>query len=213
MSATRPIVIVGAGGHGRELLGLLDAVNALQDTWEVLGFVDDGPVDTGRVARLGHRVIGDTDWLDVRPVDVALGVGSSAVRRALAERLASTGHRFPVLVHPEASVGEDVELGEGVVVYQRSVITTNVRIGAHTHLNVACVVQHDTHVGSFVQFSPGVLVNGDCTLGDDVFMGSAAVITRGCAVGTGTRVGAGAVVLTDIPAGVTAVGAPARPVP
>lgn len=204
--------MVGGGGHGRELLGVVAAINAVEPTWSVAGVVDDDPgPNAARLERLGIRVLGPIAWLEEHPGAYALGIGTSSVRRALVARLDAAGCTATTLVHPGASIGADTRLSHGVVVYERSVVTTNVAIGVHTHLNVACAVQHDTEVGDFVQFSPGVLVNGDCVVGDDVFLGSAATVTRGCTVGAGARVGAGAVVLHDVPAGSTVVGTPARP--
>ncbi|MFZ4518749.1 MAG: acetyltransferase [Microthrixaceae bacterium] len=210
---TTDLVIVGAGGHGRELYDTVLAVNAASDTFRVLGFVDDAPSHPDRLERLGVPLLGDTDWLLAHPCAFALGIGTSEVRARLASRLEGAGLEPVRVVHPSAHVGPDVELGDGVVVYDRSTITTNVRIGRHTHLNVGCAVQHDTVVGDLVQFSPGVLVNGDCVLGDRVFLGTGAIVTRGNRVGEGARVGAGAVVLHDVSAGTTVVGTPARPTP
>ncbi len=205
-------MVVGGGGHGRELLDVIGAINTVAPTWSVLGVVDDDPgPNRARLEHLGVRVLGPISWLEEHPGAYALAIGTSSVRRALADRLDAAGCDATTLVHPGASVGSVSQLGDGVVIYERSVITTNVTIGRHTHLNVACAVQHDSVVGDFVQLSPGVLVNGDCVVGDDVFLGSAATVTRGCTVGAGARVGAGAVVLDDVPAGSTAVGAPARP--
>ncbi len=204
------LVIVGAGGHGRELFDTIAAINAVAPTWRVLGFVDDGPEHPDRIERLGSSLLGDLDWLEGTLHAFALGIGTSSVRRDLALRLTPSGSPPRRFVHPGAHVGSDVRLGDGVVVFDRCTITTNVEIGAHTHLNVGCAVQHDSVVGDFVQMSPGVLVNGDCTIGSDVFLGSGAIVTRGCTVGAGARVGAGAVVLDDVAPGSTVVGAPAR---
>jgi sugar O-acyltransferase (sialic acid O-acetyltransferase NeuD family) len=207
----RDLVVVGGGGHGRELLDAVAALNQQTAEWKVLGVVDDDPgKNVARLERLGVPLLGPVTWLEEHPGAYALGIGTSGTRRALATRLDASGCEAVTVVHPEASVGAASTVGTGSVVYQRSVITTNVTIGAHTHLNVACAVQHDTTVGDFVQFSPGVLVNGDCVIGDDVFLGTGAIITRGCTVGDGARIGAGAVVLADVAAGVTAVGIPAR---
>lgn len=206
-----PLVIVGCGGHGREMFATVTALNEVQPTWNVLGFVDDDPADLDRVERLGASLLGPVEWLQEHPCTYALGIGTSATRRIISAQLDAAGCSAATVVHPGASVGPDVRLDPGVVVYDRTTITTDVHVGRHSHLNVACAVQHDSSVGEFVQMSPGVLVNGDCRIGDDVFLGSGAIVTRGCAVGEAARIGAGAVVLADIGAGLTAVGAPAAP--
>jgi len=207
----RDLVIVGAGGHGRELFSTLSAINAESPTWNVLGFVDDGPLDVDhrhldRVHRLGSSVLGPVDWLAGRDVSVAIGVGTPEVRRGIVDRLGRPDDAYPAIVHPSVTIGPEVRIGPGVLLYERCVLTTNVTIAAHSHLNVGCAVQHDSTVGSFVQFSPGVFVNGDCAIGDDVFLGTGAIVTRGCALGLASRIGAGAVVMADVPASVTAVG-------
>jgi serine O-acetyltransferase len=47
-------------------------------------------------------------------------------------------------------------------------------------------------------------------LGDDVDLGAYAQVLGGVRLGNGCRIGAMSVVLDDVPAGATAVGAPAR---
>lgn len=210
--AVRDVVIVGAGGHGREVFATIDAINSVEPIWHVVGFVDDDPTHPERVQRLGSRLLGGLGWLDEHPSTHALGLGTPDARAAVARRFAEAGMEPATLVHPGATVGPDVRLGDGVVIFDRCTVTTNVRIGDHTHLNVGCAVQHDSTVGRFVQFSPGVLVNGDCTVGDGAFLGTGAIVTRGCTVGERARVGAGAVVLADVDGGTTAVGTPARPI-
>lgn len=206
------LVIVGCGGHGRELYDVVRAINLGGLRWRVRGFVDDAPHHPERLERLGAELLGPVEVLTRYGTTYALGIGTGTTRRIIVDRLDDSDATAATVVHPGASIGSDVVFDTGVVVFDRCVITTNVRIGAHTHLNVGCVVQHDSRIGSFVQFSPGVYVNGDCTVADDVFLGTGAVVTRGCTVGEGARVGAGAVVLDDVEPGTTVVGAPARPV-
>ena len=205
----RDVVVVGAGGHGREIYATLMARIADGEPMRVAGFVDDDPRHLERVDRLGQRLLGRIDWLIGHPGEYALGIGTSATRRAIVERLDAAGCEALAVVHPGAHLGPDVRLGAGAVVFDRSTVTTNVEIGSHSHINVGCAVQHDSRLGDFVQMSPGVFVNGDCTIGDDVFLGTGAIVTRGCSVHSGARVGAGAVVMADVPAGVTVVGVPA----
>lgn len=206
-----PVVIVGAGGHGRELASVMAAVNRVRLTWTIVGFVDDGPASTDALDRLGLSLLGPLSWLEAHPHAFIMGIGTSAIRRSLVDRLERSGCEPKTLVAATASVGSDVRLGPGAVVHEHTTITTNVSIGAHTHLNVGCAVQHDTVVGAFVQMSPASFVNGDCVIEDDVFLGSGAIVTRGVRVGRGARIGAGATVLHDVPPGSLVVGTPGRP--
>lgn len=203
-----PIVIVGAGGHGRELLWIARAAGLGQD---IAGFVDDGPTTAEANSRLnatGVPLLGSTAEID-EPHRYLLAIGSSDARRRVVERLDRLGWTPVTLTHPDAIIGDPVDLGEGTVCFPRSVITTNVSVGRHTHLNVGVVVQHDSKVGSFVTMSPGVYVNGDVTVGDDVFVGTGAILTRGITVGSGARIGAGAVVLHDVEPDALVAGIPA----
>ena len=89
------LVIVGAGGHGRELFATVEAINQVSPTWNVLGFVDDAPTHPERVERLGSVVLGGLDWLVGQEVSVAVGIGTSSVRRAVIERLSLSPDRTP----------------------------------------------------------------------------------------------------------------------
>jgi len=61
--ALQDLVIVGAGGHGREVFDTLLAVNADRPTFRVLGVVDDAPQHPDRLERIGLELLGTTDWL------------------------------------------------------------------------------------------------------------------------------------------------------
>jgi len=205
-----PLVIVGAGGHGRETLDIVEAINTAEPTFEVLGFVDDGDVDGDVLRRRGIELLGPVEALRTIEAAHVIAVGNSRTRARLDEQIAPWPSEPATLIHPLASVASDNRLGTGVVLAASARVTTNVTLGRHTHLNVNAVVSHDTIVGDHVTLSPGALVNGNVTLGNRVFLGTGAVVTPSCRVGDEAVIGAGAVVVADIPAGVTAVGVPAR---
>jgi len=213
----QPLVIIGAGGHGREVLDVVEAVNHLSSRFDVIGIVADH-ADDALLARRGSRCLGTLDQLvggDLAevPTDavVVLAVGDPASRLGLAERCAAAGFGVaPALVHPGATVGADVRLGDGAVLAAGAHVTTNVTIGRHVQVNVAAVVSHDSVIGDHATLSPGVLVNGSVTVGEGAFLGTGVIVTPGRVVGPWAVVGAGAVVVHDLPAGVTATGVPAR---
>lgn len=209
-SDPRPLVIVGAGGHGREMLDIVDARGRRR---EFAGFVDDADLTVVALERLAARsaeVAGGVEWLVRAGLDYVVGIGSSAARRDIVRRLAGAAGRPVTLVHPTASVGSVPRLGEGVVIGAHATITTNVVLGHHTHVNVGCAVQHDSQLGDFVTVSPGVFINGDVVIGSDVFLGTGAIVTRGTTIGDGATIGAGAVVLGDVAPGDLVLGVPGR---
>lgn len=206
-----PLVILGRGGHGRELLELILALNAEARRYELLGFVDDAATGAHEEVH-GYPVLGTRAWLAARspaPL-VALGVGVSAARARVVAGLASLGVRFPTLVHPRASVGRHVRMDEGVIVCDAAAVTTDVTLGAHAHVNVAASVSHDCVLGRFVSLAPGVRLAGNVRLGDGCDVGVAASAIPGVEVGEWSIIGGGAVLTASLPANVTAVGVPAR---
>jgi sugar O-acyltransferase (sialic acid O-acetyltransferase NeuD family) len=210
-----PLVIVGAGGHGRETLDVVEALQADGVDWQVLGFLDDADLEGERLARLERRgttVIGPVDRIGELAARFVVAVGDAAVREKLARLAKQAGAvPAPALVHPTVVVGGDVEIGEGTVVAAGSHITTNVRVGRHVQVNVGSIVSHDTLIADYATLSPGVRINGDVDVGRSAFLGTGAVVVRGHTVGAGAIVGAGAVVVRDVEPGITVAGVPARP--
>jgi len=211
----QPLVLVGAGGHGRETLDVVEAINAVRPTFAFLGFVADH-VDDDLLRRRDAPWLGPSDDLTsilrANHAGYHLAIGSSATRAALDADLDAAGladHALS-LVHPLASCASELRLAPGLFMAAGARLTTNITVGRHTHLNVNTAVSHDCVIGNFVTLSPGVLVNGNVTIGDEVFLGTGAIVVPGHRIGRGAVIGAGAVVTGDVPAEVTAVGVPAR---
>lgn len=219
------IVVIGAGGFGREVHDVIVAINrhaaerGEPEPWRFEGFVDDATPDPALLERRGAEWIGSVDALARRVAALAslgqslwyvIGIGSAQARRSVEERAEIAGARAAVLVHPSAAVGLDVELGPGAVLCAQSCVTTNVRTGRHFHLNLCASVGHDVRIGDFVTINPAASVAGAVTLHDDVMLGSNSAVIQGLVIDSGTSVGAGAVVVRDLPANVTAVGVPAK---
>jgi sugar O-acyltransferase (sialic acid O-acetyltransferase NeuD family) len=205
----RPLVIVGAGGHAREALDILEAIPG-HDGYRVVGFVSDPREDEDLLERRGHRILGPVEQHAERAAHVVLAVGSGADRRSLAVRL--TGQAVS-LVHPAATVDPAVRsaAGPGLVVAAGAHLAGGVTVGEHVHVNTNAVVGRGAVLGSYVTVSPGAVVEPDARLGPGCLVGAGARVAAGVRLGDGCVVGAGASVEEDAEAATRLVGVPARP--
>ena len=104
-------------------------------------------------------------------------------------------------------------IGSGGILCRNSVVTVDVTLGAHVHLNLAATVGHDARIEAFCTLSCQVDICGSVTLGEGVFLGSHASVMPKAKVGEWARVGAGSVVLRTVRAETTVFGVPAKRVP
>jgi sugar O-acyltransferase (sialic acid O-acetyltransferase NeuD family) len=214
---TREIVIIGCGGHGREVFGIIQAINAASPSgpvWRVAGFVDDKPsaVNRERVDRLGVAYLGPIEWLgEVGPgTHIVIGIGDPATRRAIDDRIQEYGLPVASVIHPLATVGAGTVAGDGLVAFAGSRVTTNVTLGRHVHLNQNCTIGHDCVLEDHVSVNPLAAVSGVCHVGAGVLVGTNAAILQQIRVGAGATVGAGACVTRDVPPGAVVKGVPAQ---
>jgi sugar O-acyltransferase (sialic acid O-acetyltransferase NeuD family) len=206
------VVIIGAGGHGREALDVVDALNRQRRRYEPLGFVVEEGFGAAGAMVNELPILGGFDWLGAHAAEVVTvcAVGAPEVRLRLAEKARAAGARFCTLVHPSVSRTRHVTLGEGVVIAAGAALTNRIQIGHHVHVNLHCSISHDCVIGDYAYLAPGARATGRVTLGEGCYVGAGAIIADGRKVGAWSTVGAGAVVIDDVPVNATVVGVPAR---
>ena len=210
----KDIIIFGASGFGREVVWLVERINAVSPTWNILGFMDDDETIQGTIIN-GYKVIGKTS--DVRNYPNAYfvcAVGSSAIRERIITNLKKTNPeiKFGTVIDPSVEISDLVTIGEGTIICAHTIITVNISIGNHVIINLDCTIGHDAVLQDFVTLYPSVNVSGITYIGRCSELGTGMQIVQGKKIGDYSIVGAGSVVVKNIPAKCTAVGTPAKPI-
>lgn len=207
------IVIYGSGGFAREVVHLIEDINEQEETWEVLGYIDDNAENHGEVIN-DLPVLGGFDWIKEQDsIAVAMGIGSPNAKKAIVKTLNELSNvTYPNLIHPSVKFSRFNTIGKGNVICEGNILTTNIDIKDFVTINLNCTIGHDTLIGSYTTILPNASVSGNVVFEERVDFGTNATIIQGIKVGEGTIVGAGAVVVKDLPANCTAVGMPAKPI-
>ena len=214
---TGPIYAVyGASGCGRGVMPLArSCFNRERIPGSRLVFIDDNrstPVVNGM------SVLSYAEFIATEATAryAVIAVANSSIRAQLATRCRLDSVLPWTVSADNAVIMDEVELGEGAILSPFVTITSNIRIGCHFHANLYSYVEHDCLIGDFVTFGPSVKCNGNVVIEDHAYIGAGAVIRQGrpgkpLVIGRGAIVGMGAVVTRSVPAGITVVGNPARP--
>ena len=209
------IIIVGAGGFGREVAWIIERINQIKNSWNLLGFLDDAPSVREETLN-GYRLLGGTK--DARRYPEAFyvcAIAAAETRKKVVELLKEAVPRchFATIIDPSVIKSDRIRIGEGSVICASTVMTVNISLGEHVIINLDCTVGHDAVLEDYVTLSPSVNISGGTHIGCCCELGTGAFILQYKKIGACTKIGAGAVIVDDIPDHCVAVGVPARPLP
>lgn len=213
---TTPLIIVGAGGFGREALDVVEAMNATKagPVYEILGVLDAAPsaANLARLSARGVTYLGtDSEWRETGvQADYLIGIGNPQTRQRMAEAFSRAGFDAATAIHPAATIGSRVSIGEGSVVCGGVQLSTNVSLGRHVHVNPNATVGHDAVLQDFVSINPAATISGEVAVGARSLIGAGAVILQGLTIGADALIGASACVVRNVEQHALLKGVPAR---
>lgn len=204
------VVILGNGGQARVVV---DAIESQQSV-RILGLVDAGNAPPhARYATLGRDEDLPSLLASLGPFDLMIAIGNNAVRQRVVNKIAQIASlNYLTIIHPQAHVGGDVQVGAGTFVAIGATLCVGARLGQHVLINTNASVDHDCVVDDYACIAPNAALGGGVHIGAGVMVGMGAVVLPGLAIGVGAIVGAGSVVTRDVPNNAIVMGVPAKPV-
>ena len=207
------LIIIGAGGLGREVLAWASDVAEPGVDWTVGGFLDQNE-SALEAYNVDLPILGSPESYQPVKNDVFIcAIGTPTIRLSVSRSLQERGAQFIDLIHPSAVLGDRVCFGRGLIACPHVCVTSDVRLGEQVLLNVSATIGHDVILGDGCTLSGHCDVAGHVQLGTAVFLGSHACVHPGVKVGDHATIGAGSAVMRKVPAGATMVGVPAKKLP
>ncbi|SHH77259.1 acetyltransferase [Desulfofustis glycolicus] len=206
------LLIIGAGGFGREVLNYALDIPLQDRDWKVGGFLDS---NLGVLSGYDCAKSVLADPMHYQPKDddcFICAIGNPDRKIQICDSLVNKGGNFITLIHPSAVIGRRCSIGQGCIICPGAIITTDVKIGDFVSVNVHASIGHDTIVGKGCTLSGHVDITGFAVVEEGVFLGSHAVVLPKAKVGAYAIIGAGSVVLKRVKSGATVMGVPAKQV-
>ena len=201
------LIIIGAGGFGRELHTMLwDGFSKVDFRFK--GFLTD---ETNELVKAIGPVVGCPDDYEPQTSDrFLLAIGYMEARERVTRMLADRGGKFESYIHPTAFIASNASIGEGAVVYPYAVVSNAARIADQVHLNYFASVGHDVDVGRCCLLAPYATLNGFSVIEDHVYMSTHSTVVVAKRVGARTKISANSTVQHDVPPDSFVFGVPGR---
>lgn len=207
------IAIYGAGGFGREIACLIEKINAVEPTWNLIGFFDDGIPKGTMVSRYG-KVLGGMDELNKYQdkLSLAIAIGNPQSIKAIVLKINNSNIEFPNIIAPTTYFADksSFRIGIGNIIQKHCSFSCDVTIGDFNVMDGADVFGHDDVVGSYNVFMPAMRISGEVRIGNSNFFGVGSIILQKINVGDSVRLGAGSVLMTKPRSGYLYMGNPAK---
>jgi acetyltransferase EpsM len=206
------LVLYGAGALAREIVDVLERLNAHGRAIELKACIVDPKIDTPETFR-GTPIVKDVrTFTGDASLRFVVALGEPEARALAATHLRTEiGAQFTSIIDPGVLIGASSRIGAGSVILGHSSITADARLGDHVLVNPGCTVAHDNALQDFATLSPGVHLAGHVSVEWGAFLGTGACVIPRIRIGARAIVGAGAVVIRNVSPGQTVYGNPARP--
>ena len=203
------LIIIGAGGMGREIYLLALECNEFNKQFRIKGFIDDNINSLDRFEKY-PPILSKIDDYKICDKDVFVcALGDVRTERIIINKILIKGGEFISLIHPTARIAPDSQVGNGTIVMRRVDLGSNTKIGSYSFLQNDSIIGHDAVIGDFVRIDCKVVCVGGVIVKDEATIHTSAVISHKVIVGKNAIVGALSLVIRNVKNNTTVVGNPA----
>lgn len=204
------LIIIGAGGMGRQVYLFAKACSGYQKEYVIKGFLDDNPN-----AMVGFEefppLLGSVDNYEIQPNDIFFNsIGDVAAKKKCINKILDRGGEFITLIHPTATVSEGSKVGKGCMIAARVGIGVESSVGDFCLIQDNAIIGHDVHVGDFCRIDCNVVLIAGVKLDDGVCVHTSSVINHNVHIGENAMVGALSFVIRNVKPGMAVQGNPAK---
>jgi len=199
MKATKKLLIFGAGHGGQELLKVVvEDINKVSNSWEVLGFIDNDPGKKGSEI-FGCPVLGDKYDGDCKDVYGACAIMNNGIREKIINKeILAKGLKLASFIHPSVIMANDFIYQEGLIVYPGVKVSYDVKLGQGIMVNYNCVLGHGLEAGNYTYFGPSATIAGSCKIGHSCTIGAGSSMLQGTSVGNNSIVAIGTTLISNV---------------
>ena len=207
----KKIAIYGAGGFGREVACMINSINELEPTWDLVGFFDDNSATSKN--KYGE-ILGNIDVLNnwATELSIIFSIANPLVLKELVSKIINPLIDFPNIAAPNVNFldKETLQIGKGNLFFFGTRVSCDVKMGNFNLLNGFVSLGHDVQIGDYNILGPMVRISGTTVLKDYNFFGVQSIALQGIKIGSNTRVGANSVLIRNTKDDNLYVGNPAK---
>lgn len=205
------LIIIGAGGMGREVFHLAKECYGFGNEFDVKGFLDDNSHALDNFTYDYPPIIGTISGYEIQEDDVfTCSIGDVCTKAKIVELIESKGGQFINLIHPDVYINNTATIGVGILAFHDVHVGSEAIIGNHVMLQSYAAIGHDAIIGDYTRIDPKASVIGGVKVGKRVTLHTMCVLNHKVEVGDDAVVGALSFVIRKVKTGITVFGNPAK---
>lgn len=205
------LIIIGAGGMGREVYHLATQCQGYSKEYVIKGFLDDNPKALDGFKYNYPSILDDIEnYIPIKDDIFACSIGDVKTKELIVSMILDKGGDFISLIHPDVDINITATLGKGCLVFPQVHLGSEATIGDYVMLQSYAALGHDVEVGDYSRIDPKVSCVGGVKVGRSVTLHTMSVLNHGVVVEDNAVVGAMSFVIRKVKQGITVFGIPAK---